>query len=73
MADSSAPPDSFVNQSSGRDYWQSTTADLDGMLGGYPAISRVDLQGSRTFLAKLGIGRKSGLRHLDRAVDCGAG
>ena len=26
------------------------------MLGGYPDVSRVDLQGSRNFLAKLGVG-----------------
>ncbi|KAI9166603.1 Alpha N-terminal protein methyltransferase 1 [Paramyrothecium foliicola] len=70
------PPDSLINQRNARQYWQSTQADLGGMLGGvngYPALSKVDLQGSRTFLARLGIGRKSGLRRVSRAVDCGAG
>lgn len=58
------------------------------MLGGYPYVSRVDLQGSRNFLAKLGVGaRRSSTRvsnvveagaennsgKLGRAVDCGAG
>lgn len=64
--------DSQINHKEARDYWQSVNADVDGMLGGYPHISRVDLQGSKNFLAKLGIGGKSG-RKVDRAVDCGAG
>jgi protein N-terminal methyltransferase len=42
------------------------------MLGGFPYISKVDLQGSKNFLAKLGIGGKSEGK-LDRAADCGAG
>ncbi|GKT47905.1 alpha N-terminal protein methyltransferase 1 [Colletotrichum spaethianum] len=43
------------------------------MLGGFPYISKVDLQGSRNFLAKLGIGSKSGLRTVSRALEGGAG
>jgi len=43
------------------------------MLGGFPHISRVDLQGSRTFLAKLGIGTKEGLRTVGSALEGGAG
>jgi len=50
------------------------------MLGGYPQISRIDLQGSTNFMAKLrrrqttpsGI-PKSKPTSLRRAVDCGAG
>ncbi|OAA70719.1 hypothetical protein ISF_02693 [Cordyceps fumosorosea ARSEF 2679] len=51
-------PDSLIRKTDGRRYWEAATADLDGMLGGIPAvfspISRVDLQGSRTFLSRLG-------------------
>ncbi|KAL8414210.1 hypothetical protein RB594_005437 [Gaeumannomyces avenae] len=43
------------------------------MLGGFPYISKVDLQGSKTFLAKLGIGSKEGLRTVESALDGGAG
>jgi len=45
------------------------------VLGGYPQVSRADLQGSANFLAKLK--RKSfyykSAQRLPRAVDCGAG
>ncbi|KIV86734.1 hypothetical protein PV11_02329 [Exophiala sideris] len=34
-------------------YWQRISADDNGMLGGYPQVSRVDLRFSRTFLRKL--------------------
>ncbi|PSR94620.1 alpha-N-methyltransferase NTM1 [Coniella lustricola] len=43
------------------------------MLGGFPYVSRIDLQGSRNFLAKLGIGTKSGLRIAESALEGGAG
>jgi protein N-terminal methyltransferase len=54
------------------DYWQAIDADVNGMLGGFPYISKVDLQGSKNFLAKLGIGGKTE-KKVERAVDCGAG
>lgn len=80
--------DSQINHANAKQYWQSIDADVNGMLGGYPYVSRVDLQGSRNFLAKLGVGaRRSSARvsngveagsennsgKLGRAVDCGAG
>jgi len=34
-------------------YWAQISADDNGMLGGYPQISRIDIQFSRTFLRKL--------------------
>ncbi|KAK5459783.1 hypothetical protein LTS15_003912 [Exophiala xenobiotica] len=34
-------------------YWAQISADDNGMLGGYPQISRIDVQFSRTFLRKL--------------------
>lgn len=49
--------------------WESIEANDDGMLGGFSYISRVDIQGSKNFLGKLGLKGKA----LDRAVDCGAG
>lgn len=64
--------DQNINHQDARDYWQSIDADVNGMLGGFPYISKVDLQGSRNFLAKLGVGGKSG-RKMERVVDCGAG
>ncbi|TDZ65003.1 Alpha N-terminal protein methyltransferase 1 [Colletotrichum trifolii] len=67
------PPDAKISASDGRSYWQGVDADVNGMLGGFPYISKVDLQGSRNFLAKLGIGSKSGLRIVSRALEGGAG
>jgi protein N-terminal methyltransferase len=52
------PPDSNINHAAAVSYWAGVEADVNGMLGGYPHVSRVDLAGSRGFLAKLGI--KSG-------------
>jgi protein N-terminal methyltransferase len=61
------------------EYWRAVSADVDGMLGGIPSepgfssINKVDLQGSRNFLAKLGIGLKPGRRRVKRAMEGGAG
>jgi protein N-terminal methyltransferase len=52
---------------------------MEGMLGGIPSVpgfshvSKVDLQGSRGFLAKLGIGKKNGRRTVAKALEGGAG
>ncbi|KAG6005772.1 hypothetical protein E4U54_000280 [Claviceps lovelessii] len=68
-----------VNTEAGINYWNNVSADEDGMLGGVPSwegfesISRIDLQGSRTFLARLGIGTKHDRQRVGRAVDAGAG
>jgi protein N-terminal methyltransferase len=72
-------PDRSIDPQAGRQYWQSVTADDNGMLGGIPSckgfssISKIDLQGSRTFLARLGIGAKSGRQPVVNALDGGAG
>lgn len=72
-----AKPDSLISKEDGLNYWQNATADVDGMLGGVPAlfgpISRVDLQGSRTFLARLGIGTGQGRPKVANCVEGGAG
>lgn len=67
------PPDSQINKDDGLQYWQHVGADVDGMLGGFPQISRADLMGSRTFLAQLGIGTKKDQRVVSRALEGGAG
>lgn len=72
---SSSNSDAQIDQSVALAYWSSITADDDGVLGGYPQVSRADLRGSANFLAKLR--RKSSThppqRKLSRVVDCGAG
>lgn len=69
-----SPPDALIDTSEAINYWQGIDADVNGMLGGYPYVSRVDLQGSRNFVAKLRRARGDVVsRKLDRAVDCGAG
>lgn len=70
-----AAPDSHINPTAAIAYWTATSPTVDGVLGGYPQVSRVDLQGSANFLAKL---RRSSAQHpagkkLARVADCGAG
>ncbi|KAK4095708.1 hypothetical protein N658DRAFT_502430 [Parathielavia hyrcaniae] len=72
-------PDTLIRKDDGRNYWNGVNADVDAMLGGIPSlegfscVSRVDLQGSRSFLAKLGIGRRNGQRKVVNALEGGAG
>ncbi|ROW12741.1 hypothetical protein VMCG_00668 [Cytospora schulzeri] len=68
-----APADAMINGEDGRSYWQNVDADVNGMLGGFPYVSKVDLQGSRNFLAKFGIGTKEGQRTVAAALEGGAG
>ncbi|KAL2686998.1 hypothetical protein Neosp_004547 [[Neocosmospora] mangrovei] len=75
--DNAQPPDSLIQTDKGKQYWEGIDASVDGMLGGVltvmPPVSRIDLQGSRTFLARLGIGIKSGRSKVPRALEGGAG
>lgn len=70
-----AAPDSLINPAAAIAYWSSTSPTVSGVLGGFPQVSRIDLQGSSNFLAKL----RRGSKHFPfekkfrRAVDCGAG
>jgi protein N-terminal methyltransferase len=64
--------DALINHQDALKYWQSIDADVNGMLGGFKHVSKVDLQASKNFLAKLGVGGK-GNKKVERAVDCGAG
>jgi protein N-terminal methyltransferase len=73
-------PDASINVSASLAYWEGVTSDNNGMLGGFPQTSRIDLQGSSNFLTKLRRARagqttatKQTLPPLDRVADCGAG
>lgn len=70
-------PDASINVDHSLQYWNSVSSDVDGMLGGYPQVSRIDLQGSSNFLTKLRRGRsqatKQPLPPMERVADCGAG
>ena len=68
-------PDAHISTSDALKYWNTIPTTVDGMLGGYPGISRTDLRGSATFLAKLRreYPCRSAEGRLGRGVDCGAG
>jgi protein N-terminal methyltransferase len=70
-------PDASINIDHSLEYWNSVSSDVNGMLGGYPQTSRIDLQGSSNFLTKLRRGKtptsKIPLQPLERVADCGAG
>ncbi|OKL56519.1 hypothetical protein UA08_08235 [Talaromyces atroroseus] len=81
-------PDSLINHASAIQYWNSMPATVNGMLGGFPQISRIDLRGSANFLAKIRrllqiegdttaatttTATTSKSHKLKRGVDCGAG
>ncbi|KAI1164050.1 alpha-N-methyltransferase NTM1 [Nemania serpens] len=70
---SSLASDARINSDHSRHYWQGVDANDNGMLGGYGRVSRVDLRGSRSFLAKLGFGRKNGAKAIRRVLEGGAG
>ncbi|KAI9833897.1 MAG: hypothetical protein M1819_003406 [Sarea resinae] len=75
MDDRTVPADAHIDHSAALSYWNSIPATVNGMLGGFPQISRIDLQGSANFLAKLRRLSPSSTPQLPlpRAVDCGAG
>ena len=71
-------PDSQINAIASLSYWSTVSASVDGMLGGYPQVSVIDLRGSRTFLSKLlrsqkGVSNDDPAQRLRLVVDCGAG
>lgn len=71
----SQSPDAQISQSVALAYWNKIPSTVNGMLGGYPQISQIDLRGSATFLAKLRRQYPSSeeQKMLGRGVDCGAG
>jgi protein N-terminal methyltransferase len=70
-----AAPDSHIDHKAAIEYWSSTEPTVNGILGGFPQVSRVDIQGSSNFLAKLRRRSKHfpPKKKLRRVVDCGAG
>lgn len=50
---SSPTPDSNINHASSLEYWNNIPPTVNGMLGGFPQVSRIDLRGSASFLAKI--------------------
>lgn len=62
-------PHELVNQKDGVKYWQGVDADVDGMLGGFASISDADIEGSRLFLSRLGIGKKTTRRSSAATLD----
>lgn len=74
-APTTTPPDAAIDQSAALTYWNSIPSTVNGMLGGFPHISRIDLQGSANFLSKLRRQTRSpaAASPLPRAADCGAG
>ncbi|KAK2052810.1 hypothetical protein LY76DRAFT_582866 [Colletotrichum caudatum] len=73
------PPDSYIIRDESLRYWEGITADVSGMLGGVPvvggfsSVNKIDLQGSRSFLAKLGIGLRNGRSRVKLALEGGTG
>lgn len=78
MAESN--PSSLINPDISIEYWSSVDADNNGMLGGYPQVSRVDLIHSKRVLSAI-IKRweeEGGPKNIDegrilRAAEGGAG
>lgn len=74
--DEGLAPDAQIKHEDSIKYWDSVTPDVNGMLGGYPQISRIDLQGSKNFvnkLRRLAVPRESSEKKFKLVVDCGAG
>ena len=71
----SQAPDESISPAASVRYWNSISTTVDGMLGGYPEVSRTDLKGSANFLAKIRrtFPSPSGDKVLHRGVDFGAG
>ena len=72
MAEQDAP-DAQISSTNALKYWNDIPGTIDGMLGGYPQVSRVDLRGSAAFLERLRRTHPASKPQLSRCVDCGAG
>ncbi|EZF31253.1 alpha N-terminal protein methyltransferase [Trichophyton mentagrophytes] len=78
------PPDRLVDNAGAVAYWKTVEPNINGMLGGFPEISRADLLSSRSFLANIrrllpsigggtALAATAHLPPLQLGVDCGAG
>lgn len=61
--------DDAAQTSDSIEYWKGIEANINGMLGGIPSVSRTDLRGPQTFLARLGIGVKKGRQAVPRILE----
>ncbi|KAI2732221.1 hypothetical protein CBS147332_1360 [Penicillium roqueforti] len=75
MPESNVAADSKIDHAASLKYWNSVPATTASMLGEFPSVSRIDLQGSKTFLAKVRrlLPKVQSEGKLHRGVDCGAG
>lgn len=75
MSDSApSAPDSQIDHTTSLRYWNEVPANVNGMLGGYPQVSRIDLRGSANFMAKVRrLLPNNTPGKLPLGVDCGAG
>ena len=78
MTTSLPPPDAKISKADVLSYWNHVAPTVNGMLGGFPQVSRIDLRGSSNFLAKLCKQHAQSTSTADkipllRGVDCGAG
>ncbi|KAI4248002.1 MAG: hypothetical protein LQ352_006022 [Teloschistes flavicans] len=72
--ESLAASDAQICQADALKYWNSIPATVNGMLGGFPHVSRIDLRGSSAFFEKLRrLHSPPPQSRLQRGVDCGAG
>ncbi|CAG0881428.1 unnamed protein product, partial [Cyprideis torosa] len=60
-----------ISYENAQEYWRKQPPTVDGMLGGFGTVSRVDLWGSERFLKALL--KKSPTPKRERCCDCGAG
>ncbi|KAH0537188.1 hypothetical protein FGG08_006013 [Glutinoglossum americanum] len=67
------PADANIDHDKALTYWSGVDPDVNGMLGGFPQISRLDIQGSKNFIAKLRRDSQTTGEEFARGVDCGAG
>lgn len=67
--------DAHINHATSLAYWSNVQPTVNGMLGGFPQISNIDLRGSSAFLAKVRrlIPSLPTSGTLPLGVDCGAG
>jgi protein N-terminal methyltransferase len=68
-----SPADAAISKEDALEYWNNITTDNNGVLGGYPQVSPVDIQGSSVFLGKLRRLDPNTPDIFEHAVDCGAG
>lgn len=66
--------DSLIVLEDGKRYWEGVEATVNGMLGGLPFLSGLDLKCSGSFLARLGYKiDKEDRKTVGRALEGGAG